>query len=363
MSLKNNPTLQPKYAPYSTNSNTFDPAKGLYNGGPEKFRKFRAALGKAQAGTAYCRIAHVGDSTTEGVGVTTARMAGSWPGQLSQMLVSAGYTLDGSFGLVQAYTNNSGYWPEYTTTGTWTAGLGLNPTLIGTTSATMTFTSTNTGTIIDIRYLNTGASFSYTVDGGASTNVTTNGGQSVGVQSITGLANTTHTVVITSGSNTQIVALHVHSAATSGIQFWNAGIGSSRTDHWYNGGAWYAGSKLVSAWSPNMTTIKLGINDATAQAVPPANYQANMQAMITQALTTGDVLLLTPVPANTVDLSQYLPILYLLADINNVPLLDMTYRWKDYTTMNGLGVYSDGYHPNQAGYNDEARAVYNALMG
>lgn len=355
----------PPAAPFGTSPGVFDARRSLYNAGPEKFRKFRAALGKAATGKALCRVAHMGDSTSEGVGETSNRMANSWPGQLSQIFNTNGYTLDGSFGVLQAYTNNAGYWPEWVqTTGSWNALNGGSPVVSATASgAVLTFTSTNTGTVLELRYLHTGASFTYSLDGGAAQTVTTNGSQAVGLVQLTGLANTTHTIAITSTGNTQIFSAHVHSSITSGLQFWNAGIGSSKSSDWYGSNSWFAAPKLLSNWSPNLTTIMLGINDATNQVVTPANYQTNMQALITQALTTGDVLLISPVPASGVDLSQYMPLLYGLADSNNLPLLDMTHRWKDWTTQNAMAVYMDTYHPNGAGYNDVARAVYAALMG
>ena len=338
----------------------YDPAKSVYNLKPYSFQKTRAALATARAGSGICRMAHIGDSTTEGVGTTTNRDLLSWPGQINGRLNTAGYTTAAAGGFKQPFTNNTGYWPDWT--GTLNAEFGAGPTIILTGSQTATFTSVTAGTVLELRYLNSGASFNYVLDGGASTLVTPTGGNSVGVLTLTSLANSTHTLVITSnGSNCGIVGAAVWRSSTAGVRFWNAGIGSSTTNLWYNTGQWYYASGVVTAYGAHLLTIMLGINDVAA-SVSAATYAASIQGIITQAKAQGsEVLLITPNDSNTNTSVPYIQSLYGLAASNDIPLLDLNDRWGSYALANTAGLMADGNHPNLAGYGEIATAVLNIL--
>jgi hypothetical protein len=225
-------------APATGVTKQYNAGLNVYNLKASNLRRMRAALAKVAAGTGRCRFAHIGDATTQGVGAGSAALevTDSWPALLSSLLNSKGYTVDGASWVDKQHR----VWPQWVVGGTWnTLGNGVPAQFAGGSSGTLTFTSTHAGTILDLYYLNTGASFTYTLDGGSSTSVTTTGAQSIGTLSLTGLANTTHTLVITPGSNSQILGAFVHSSATVGLQYWNGGMGSSTSTYWYNSNNWF----------------------------------------------------------------------------------------------------------------------------
>ena len=87
----------------------------------------------------------------------------------------------------------------------------------------------------------------------------------------------------------------------------------------------------------------------------------------------GDVLLVTaaqpdyayPIPADGTyvpAMSEYYTALYEVADSEDVPLLDIASRWVDFGTSDALGFFGDSLHPGDAGSEDIARAIHNALM-
>ena len=374
------PTADASYAPGgSPSAVTGGPFKGgydrrlnIYNLKPYHLRKTRALLGLAAAGVGTCKIAFCGDSTTEGVGSGSAVLQNtmSWPAQFASLLNGKGYGVDGR-GLVNCYPNNTGVWSQWSfspalgTTNAYrqfNSGIGLAFIIATSTSSTATFTSDLAGTVADIYYLNSGGSFTYSIDGGAAVTVTPNGSQTVGVVTVTGLANATHTILITSTSaNSQILGAMVRNSTTKGTFIYNSGLGGSKTADWIQSGAWYGQANLVAnGWHPNLSFLMLGINDLNT-GVTSSTYKANMQTLITTLKASGDLVLVTPVPGSGLDLTAYLQALYELADSNDVPLIDLVDRWKDQPTMNGYGLYYDTLHPNAGGYADLSRSVLNAL--
>lgn len=342
-------TLSLAYVPSGeTLTRPYEQLVGVYNATPSALFVARAALANASVGSSLAKIAFIGDSTTEGVPLVSNRELKSWPAKFTRTLNALGCNLDGFGGLLGCYTNNAGYWPQWVWSSSDWFPISVNPAIQSNGSSKVaTFTSTNTGTITELYYLNSGASFTYTIDGGAPRTVITTGAQSMGVATVSGLANTPHTLVVTSGSNSILVGAEVHSS-TTGLRFWNAGLGGSTSSDWYFSANWFSASNLVRLWAPQLTCIMLGINDA-GSSVPVATYKANMQGIITQALTTGSVLLITPTPGLGINDSDYVTALYQLAETNNVPLIDLNDRFGSYAVANAAGLYGDGLHLSEAG--------------
>jgi lysophospholipase L1-like esterase len=87
-----------------------------------------------------------------------------------------------------------------------------------------------------------------------------------------------------------------------------------------------------------------------------------MQTIITEAQTSGDVLLKSTVPSNgspyTTFEPEYLPVIQALAISNSCGYLAVFDRCVSYTVSNGYGYYSDGLHPSNFGYSAVAQAVF-----
>ncbi|HEY5695594.1 MAG TPA: GDSL-type esterase/lipase family protein [Candidatus Saccharimonadales bacterium] len=308
------------------------------------------------------KIAAVGDSTTAGYRALAATQ--SWPVLLRTALAAAGYPTMGTGPVV----GNPGGAPggfldgRYTFSGTWTTQAGNANFLLQTivNGATATFASDVAGTIVEIKYLNNGGTFSYAIDGGAAVPVTPSGAGSIGTVTVTGLANTTHSVVITATSTSAFYLPWVDvRGATSGVLVANFGVNSSMTAHWTNNTFYYPGP-MSQSWGPNVTFIDLGINDL-AGAVTTATYKANLQTLITAYAALGDVFLVIGNPTQSGDRSAYNAACYQLADSNDIPLIDLMERLGTWASMNVQGLAADASHPNAAGYVEKFAGIFAAL--
>lgn len=362
---------------YTRQSNVYGfPANGL--------RRTRAALARAAAGSGYAKIVCIGDSITVGVGATN-KYVGSWPMVLRSVLSNRGASIGGT-GWCFPWCNEG-----LTNDSRWTYAGGFNVyqfddastmnfVTARATGATLQFTSDQPGTVVDIAFFNNSGAFTYSIDGAAAVTVNPPGGQTIGKLTVTGLANTTHTVLITTttASFTHISAIQVRNAS-SGLLVSNPAVGSSKTTPWTTNGlgasAWYDSGKLTRAdeSAPDLVIIEpMIVNDAQTAGgqVPPATSQSNLVDMIGAfrgLSSTPDILMVmppTPNPANipTATWTPYVQAVYAAADSTGVPLIDVADRWGSWSTANGLGLMNDIYHPSNAGYQDVGRAIASLLM-
>ena len=353
----------------------------VYNFSPNALRKTRAALARAAAGSGYARIVCVGDSITAGKGATN-RYTGSFPSVLRSVLSAQGATGGGTgwcFPFANLGTTNDSRW-TYTNFGPYTSGDQTTMNFVSSTTAnaTLSFTSDQSGTVVDIAYLNNSGAFTYSIDGGAAVTVTPTGTQTIQKVTISGLSNATHTVLITAStaSFTAISAIQVRNS-TSGLLVSNPAVAASKTTPWTTGGSlpWYVSGKFARLVepSPDLVIIEpMVVNDAQTSGglVAPATSQSNLVDIITQfkGLSGAPEILLvmppTPNPANitTATWTPYVQAVYAAADSAGVPLIDVADRWGSYSTANGLGLMFDTYHPSDAGYQDTARAIAALVM-
>ena len=131
---------------------------------------------------------------------------------------------------------------------------------------------------------------------------------------------------------------------------------------------WLPPASIATA-APHLTDIMLGTNDYPAPTKTPiATFTANIQALITAAKASGDVRLLTPMPSSTSfahlsDQADVMNALIGLASTNSIPLINLTTRFVDYTTLAANGFAAgDGVHPNNAGRTDIARSAMLGLL-
>ena len=106
-----------------------------------------------------------------------------------------------------------------------------------------------------------------------------------------------------------------------------------------------------------------------AASIPVSTYSARLQAIITRALTYGDVLLVSlghRDSTSTYPHKDYADAMKNLADTNQVAYLDIFNRWGGTVgatsgiTARNLGLM-DNVHPIDAGAQDIATAILNAI--
>lgn len=364
-------------APMAVATKRYDRARNVYNLKPQHLFRTRAKLAQARAGTGICKIAAVGHSMVAGVGATTGTQ--DWPTVLADILNSHGIPRAGS-NLVTG-NRGSGLMDARWSWGAGWGSFGGSSTLMAnsTTTNAAVMTSDKAGTVVDIWFYKTSTSSAYSVviDGGAPVTVTPSGSNNTPfLHTITGLANTTHTVSVTRSGGGAGYILGAEVRQTSGVSIFNGGIGGSRvttlTETQLYGTTAFASSGSYSG--PNRTwgadLILMGpiiTNDAFA-GTNVATWKADHQTAITRARTfsgtytqASDLVLVADTPVAGIDQSGYRTALYELADTNDLPLIDMFDRWGSYTLSNAYGLMDDGTHPNRNGYAEEAAAVMGAL--
>lgn len=339
----------------------YDPRLTVYNLKPAQVRRARAALAKARAGTGFCRVATLGDSTVAGQGATSAT---AWPLQLKDMLDAAGFPSAGT-GLVPAAAGLND--ARFVFGAGWGGAVG-SMKANSTTTNPATFTSDSTGSIARVYYSNaTGQSTTFTVsvDGGAGVTVTNSGASVMGVYEVAGLADTTHTITITRATGAvYIFGAEVRSHATRGVLLYNAGYAGIKVATLADQ-TWYQLTPIsarVANWNSDLIFVMCETNDANAAATPAEVYKTQMQTAITAARANGaSVILMTAIPSSGVDFTLYTKALYELADSNDLPLIDLQDRWQTYAASNASGLMADALHPTAAGYADIARALFITL--
>ncbi|MEX8031668.1 SGNH/GDSL hydrolase family protein [Microbacterium sp. 20-116] len=349
-------------APSTGHLRPYDPALQAYNLRPDNLRKMRAALANARAGANLLRkIVLCGDSTAKGVGSTNT-LTKSVHGLLRADLVRAGYTMTGT-GLVWAFSGTGGEDPRWTYETGW--GPFSEPIMqCNSVNKKATFVSDQPGTVVSIVSLNNNAAatWSYSIDGGAEVTVTPSGAQTVQITNVTGLANTTHTVVIKSLTANATFLCGIEVRGTAGLSLSRLGIGGATAATW-NTTTWYSPRKILEAYAPDAFILQLETNDArTGVATPVATYGTRMDEIVAWMLGRGDVALMTGYMVENVDLTPYTEKLYAIADARNVSLFDLTERWGSFATANSLNLQPDALHPGDTGYAD-AVAGLKAFLG
>lgn len=371
---------------------------GLFNFSAQNTAHLRAAVARVLAGTGISKVALVGDSTTFGAYASGVIHAGNkpiaYPAQLAKILTARGIpaTNDSWFGTGNVTPATAAGYTAYNAAVTFPVagfapgsipGLGAFAMASTTSGATLAFTPTIAFDTIDIYFLGgvPAGTFNVNVDGGASLQLITPGGtHTVQVVTITGVALATHTIniVTASASPTFIAGMAVRASATKRIEVYNMGWSSVEVLNPGNASISYAlptdGTHqyvyfvALPVVAPDLTIIDLTINDIDNQPSSVGVYQYNLQAMVVQALVSGDCVLMVGNPGNKSNwtanpsvAAAYQAAVYAVAAATNVPVIDITQRWTSYAVTNPLMPYGDAgataLHPSQVGYTDIAREV------
>lgn len=328
-------------------------------------REWRAARAKAlTATTPKLHVNLIGDSISEGSGSTNNYTKGLG-GLLRQYLTSAPFPNTG-LGFIPAHYATSEPSKWLTLVGSWndgdgSFGVGKKTKTSSTVGNTATFTFTGTGYVIHYVQRSGGGSFSVSVDGGAPTTVNTNGAASHQKSSQFGLANASHTVVITvtaaGTTGVNLLGYETSVGATSGIQFnLMAKYGSVLKDHTPALQTQFE----IDQWTPKLTIIALMANDFGGQTALK-DYHEGMELLIKKARVSGDVLLVSTGlrKDNSYKIKQkaYNDVLINLAYANKVAFLDIFNAWgADFLwhqdKMGLIKGAGDDVHPLDAGHKD-----------
>lgn len=341
---------------------------------PYSLNSFRLAVAKTRAGVKDTKILCLGDSVTLGYdGVSNpTTVYTSYPWFLAEMMAAHVPAAPG-LGMLQyngvALGNLDARW----TLGTgWASnsaayGFGSETGIIATSpSGSLTFTPGGgyTYDTFDVYYVLNASygSIGITATGGSTTNVTlSTGGNVVGVSTVTaGSASTSNAVSITATGTAQILAIEPSLSSQTKVRIGMAGLSGAATSNFISNTNPQSALGTQAAYAADLTIINLGANDASA-SVSAATLYANLSAIISEALLSGDVILQTMPPSNKAPYTAYEPsyqAVYLaLSRAFKVPIVDIWSRFGGVFQPNYM--YVDGtfnVHPNVEGYWDIATA-------
>jgi lysophospholipase L1-like esterase len=354
----------------------FDSRLSLYNATPANLRKLRAAIAKARS-TSFARLNFYGDSTIHGSGGDSPYHTHSAVSRL-RALFDAKYGAAGT-GVEIPFTPAIGGDTRWTFAGSWGAasfGIMGSTTALASNGAgnTVAFAAPSCDSFT-IWYLRAspGGTFNINVDGGADTPVNSNGAFAYQAVTIAAGALGAHTLNIKAPASGSLYLCGVEATiGTVGVRVSRLGV-PGRTSAEIGAAA----ATSATGWNslqfdlmpPDVSVLAMGINDWLTQ-VALATYKAQVQAAITKALTTGACILEVPTPPGAasppaIPWTSYVTQLYDLADTNDIPLIDMTHRWSDWTTSNAapMAYYGGDYlHPSGRGYWDITAAFRNVIL-
>lgn len=354
-------TALPGSAPadITTRNGGYDARLNLYNLKPAHLRRTRAALAAARLGVDDCRIAIIGDSTT--YGANSYPGTGDYPTVLRKMLDGAGFPSKGEIVIGYNATITTGTTdPRLSMSGSWGALSGIFGYAAAT--ASLLLTSTEAGTAL--RFITADATpLQVTIDGGSPQTLNPTGSGYFYTATVTGLADTTHSVLVEWVSGVLILhAIEVYSPA-AGVRMLNAGTSGQASDwHANSGDTTWGTIPTLTGFAPHLVLINIGINDVTPPTGQTTPFAANVQKLITQLGDTADVVLIAHTNCDDRDYTAQRNALYDLADSNDLPLVDFGDALGTYDQMFAVGTMnSDPLHPTSLGYGAMARTLFNAL--
>lgn len=238
----------------------------------------------------------------------------------------------------------------------------------GTTTNPLVFGETQvTADTFDVFYMNgPAATFSVTATGGSTTTITTTGpldAPSIRKVTVTAAsASTTNTVTTArvSGGEVYILAVEPSLSTVKKVRVGGAGVQGTTAADWANDPTYFGAIPCIKAYAPHLTFICLGINSALVPETTP-NFISNMQALITAAQISGDVILVTAPRSGDSRLSVELAYETALRALG-LPILEFGAHMVSYAAYQAQGFAGgDNIHLNDRGNWDMTQQHFQAL--
>ena len=336
---------------------------------------WNAKAATVRSGASRARVLCVGDSVTFGQGAGTpdaftGARALSYPAQLAAKLAAAGLpAINESFfagfggGTTTAATMVA-YDSRIAAGAGWSAGLA--PVTAGgghwfnnISANALSFTPSIPVDRFTVYYFTepTFGDFTLDVNGGATMPLSQNSAKSLASVTLTPALGT-NTINIRRVSGTvRIAGVIAWNSAAPAVDVVNLGWSGSTAVGWNNATDPWSPLNAIGTLAPDLTIIKLGINDWQTN-VTLANFKAGLNALITRARLTGDVMLCSPNQTGGSALSTaqdtYIDALRDIVDSANVRMSDGYVFHGTYAALNGAGKMFDTLHPKAVVYDAEA---------
>lgn len=338
---------------------------------------FRSRVQAVRAGTGRCKVCAVGDSTFASGSSDPSRLNSS-PMKTGSKLAALGMPTSyfNFFGLTQ-YTlvaDYEGYNSAVDMTGTWAQSgsdsVGGRSFACNGSGPTLKFTAEGPVDTFEIYYLRAASlgSFKWSVDGGAQSSSVSQAGAN-GYLKLT-ITSAQAAALATPGTHYITIHGDVGSAVINGIAAYNSqqravdifnfGYRTSTTGLWNVTTNPWSPLSALQTHAPDLTLINLGINDWRNDTPASASYTTNLQAIITAAKLSGDVVIQVPFPSATsgsagnfcsaVNQQTYVDAIYALSTSNDIPLVDVTELFGSWGAASAAGFALDTLHPSTSGY-------------
>lgn len=254
------------------------------------------------------------------------------------------------------------------------ASLGGGLFTNSTTTNAMSFTPGFVGDKLKVFYRITtgGGLFTIDVDSvGTSSNIDCNGADAIGTFTYTGTG-TTYNIKRVSGGATEILGMVHYNSATNQIVYVNCGLSGGFVSDWNVAGVW-SPVNVLTTLAPKLNIVSFGTNDWSFN-VGTSVYGAGLQTLYTSLSALGDVVFVSPVPANpsdpfaynvpTATQLTYVATMKTVANTNSCLFVNQFERWTNYASGNALGYYfSDFFHCSASGYRDVGSTRAQAIFG
>ncbi len=242
---------------------------------------------------------------------------------------------------------------------------------------TITIATAETCTGFEVAYWNQGGSFTWAIDGGATTTVTPSGTDVMAKTTISSLADTTHTIILTGVGTAHIGWVRPTKGSLSGIvvnRFGRSGATASICTRYTDPGANQTRQldATFKITSTDLAIFLVGANDIPAN-VTPADFRAAIKVGTDyMSGTVGGCSLVVAGPrystigaTNTYPQATYYAELADLAtDDDHVAFFDLADVWRDFETVNAadLDFMHDSIHPNSKGHYSFGTLLAEAIL-
>lgn len=364
-----------------------------------KMRKWQGAIGKMRNGVRNAKLLMLGDSTGVGAGATgtvgfgaggrmkttpvylaselnrtyyPANCHAVWgEGNMASIATLAAFDTRLVFGSAWTYqmldTGGVGG-RALKVTAAANSNLDFTPTAAGAASA-----SVDTFVVWYVK-ASSSAKFSWSIDGGGATVVdTSNATNDIGSVTIPAGSLGPHTLHLlwnavgsyASGPNLWILGIQAYDSTQKQIEVWQGGYNGAFVSTMNGAAQPWCVTPMISSLAPDLTVIQLQINDCAIGPTPIAQFQSDLQTLVTTCLATGDVILRSSYPSSitynantTLALQkQYRDVIASVALTNNVTFDDLWDRMGSYEIQQALpggSMYVDGLHPTGSVYTSAA---------